>query len=232
MMAERKEAPTRKPRGYGLALLLLIIAGLYAFTAYDQAILDWLQVNQAWMKEGMLNAPVMGPLIFVVLFALIIGLYVPGGVVLLLLSGALFPPLQANLLANIGNLCGALIGFLLARYLFYRDVQERYGNRLRLVNEGIRRHGGVYLFVLRLAPVVPSPVVNLTMGLTPIAVKTYVVATLLGRIPMTALYVNLGAELGTINTLSDILSTEIIGTLILLCLLMLAGNHFLKRRSA
>jgi len=196
---------------------------------YESQILEWMQQNQQWLRQQVAAAPVMGAIVYMVVFALVLGFYIPGGVVLMLLVGAVFPLWQANVVANLGNLGGAVIGFLLSRHLLRDEVQAYYGSQLEGVNEGIRRHGWVYLIILRIAPVLPAPVVNLGMGMTPMSLPVYAVATLAGRIPMTALYVNLGSEIGEIGRMSDLLSIEIIATLFLVAALMLAGHVLLLR---
>lgn len=213
----------------------LIALGTYAFMHYEQAILGWMQENREWMRDDIAARPVLGAVIYTAVFALAIGFYIPGGIVLLLMAGALFPFWEANLYANLGNMIGATIGFLLSRYLLRDEVQQYYGQRLTPINEGIRTHGWLYLLILRIAPVLPSPVINLGMGLTPISTRVYMLVTLLGRIPMTMIYVNLGMELGNIYRLSDLLSAKIIGSLLLVGVLMLAGHltlqHCRRRRA-
>lgn len=208
---------------------MLIALGASLLAVYEIQILHWMQNNQQWLKASMLHHPFLGAAIFTVVFALVLGFYIPGGVVLMLLVGAVFPLWLANLVANTGNLAGATIGFLFARHFLRDEVQSSYGNKLSRINKGIVAHGWLYLLILRLAPVFPSPVVNLSMGLTPMKLRIYMAVTLLGRIPMTGLYVYLGSELGEINRMSELVSLEIIGSLILVCLLLLAG-HFILRR--
>lgn len=214
---------------YGAFFVVLAALGGYVFSAYDSEVLAWMQSNQQWLQEQMATSPFWGAVIFTVVFALVLGFYIPGGIVLMLLVGAIFPVWQANFIANFGNLAGAVIGFLLSRHVLRDEVQSCYGHRLQRINDGIRRSGWLYLLVLRIAPVLPSPLVNLGMGLTPMSLPIYAAATLVGRIPMTALYVNLGSELGDIRHLSELLSLEIILSLLLVGALMLAGHYWLRR---
>lgn len=201
-------------------------------SAYELEILDWMQTNQARIQEWIHRWPLRGTLVFTCIFALVLGLYIPGGVVLMLLVGAIFPPWHAHVVANLGNLVGATIGFLLARHLLQEAVQENYGHRLHPINEGIRRHGWIYLLILRFAPILPAPLVNLGMGLTPMPLGTYMFVTLIGRIPMTALYVHLGTQLADITRLSDLLSIEIVGALLLISALILAAHYAMRRYGA
>ncbi|MCH2546907.1 MAG: TVP38/TMEM64 family protein [Alphaproteobacteria bacterium] len=214
---------------YGSVFIALIIVGAYIFSAYENDILGWMQANQEMLKAYMDTHPIWGALAFTIVFALVLGFYIPGGIVMMLMVGAIFPLWEANLIANTGNLLGATIGFIISRHLLRDEVQCCYGNKLQRVNNGIKANGWIYLLILRIAPVLPSPVVNLGMGLTPMRLRTYMLATLVGRLPMTALYVNLGQELSEIEHLSDLLSAEIIGSLILVGALMY-GCHFALMR--
>jgi uncharacterized membrane protein YdjX (TVP38/TMEM64 family) len=223
---------TPRIAAYGVLFALLIAFGAYFFSAYDAPILGWMQDNQQWFQDKILAYPLWGAIGFTLLFALVLGFYIPGGIVLMLMVGAIFPVWEANVIANLGNLLGATIGFFLSRYLLRDEVQSCYGDRLCRVNNGIRKNGWLYLVILRIAPVLPSPVVNLSMGLTPMKTGVYMAATLIGRIPMTALYVNMGAELGEIEHMSELVSLEFLGSLILVGALLLAGHFALQRCEA
>ena len=74
---------------------------------------------------------------------------------------------------------------------------------------------------LRLIPLFPFFVVNLVSGLTRMNVGTYVVATALGIIPGSFVYAYAGRQLGTINSLKEIASPEVIAAFVLLGLLAL-----------
>lgn len=214
---------------WGIVFALLIGTGGWAVSAYEYEILGWLQANQARIQGWIDIWPLRGMLLVTCILAIVLGLYIPGGVVLMLLVGAIFPQWQANMIANLGNLGGATIGFLLARYLLRDAVQENYGDRLHPINVGIERHGWIYLLILRIAPILPAPLVNLGMGLTPMPLGTYMLVTLIGRIPMTALYVHLGTQLADIAKLSDLLSIEIVGALFLVSAMILAAHYAMCR---
>ncbi|MDY6831678.1 MAG: VTT domain-containing protein [Thermodesulfobacteriota bacterium] len=48
---------------------------------------------------------------------------------------------------------GATLAFLAARFLLKDYVQNKFGGRLKTVNQGIEKDGAFYLFTLRLVPV-------------------------------------------------------------------------------
>ena len=81
---------------------------------------------------------------------------------------------------------------------------------------------------LRLIPLFPFFVVNLVSGLTRIRVGTYIAATAIGIIPGSFVYAYAGRQLGTINSLKEIASPNVIGALVLLGLLALVPVAYKK----
>ena len=78
------------------------------------------------------------------------------------------------------------------------------------------KEGAFYLFTLRLLPAVPFFVINLVMGLTTLRTVTFFWVSQLGMLPATFVYVNAGSELGKIQSIDDILSSQLIISFVLL----------------
>lgn len=213
----------------GVAFALFIFVGLFLAMRYEETALQWLQAHHHVLQTWIENYPFRSRLLYILLFLIFIGFYLPGGILFMLLSGAFFSFAEGMFIASFANLGGAVIGFLLSRFLLGELVQDQFPQALSQVNQGLEKHGIFYLLILRVAPVIPSPIVNAVMGVTKMPLLTYSWVTLLGRIPMTALYVHLGAEFSTIDSLSDLVSFEILSALGALCLLML-GGHYLALR--
>ena len=101
---------------------------------------------------------------------------------------------------------GATLAFLAARFLLRDLVQGRFGDELQAVNAGVESEGAFYLFTLRLVPAFPFFVINLVMGLTPIATRTFYWVSQVGMLAGTIVYVNAGTQLAAIESLEGILS--------------------------
>ena len=69
---------------------------------------------------------------------------------------------------------------------------------------------------------------NLVSGLTRVSVGTYVAATAVGIIPGSFVYAYAGRQLGTINSLKEIASPNVIGAFVLLGLLATAPIVYKK----
>ncbi len=159
--------------------------------------------------------------IFIGTYILVAGLSLPGAVILTLAGGFVFGAGLATLFINIGATTGATLAFLTARYVLRDAVEQRFGARLGPFQEGFAKNAFNYLLTLRLIPLFPFFMVNLVSGLTRVNVGTYMLATTIGIIPGSFVYAYAGRQLGTINSLKEIASPNVIGAFVLLGLLAL-----------
>lgn len=166
--------------------------------------------------------------IFILAYAIVTGLSLPGAVILTLAGGFLFGAVGATFFVNIGATTGATLAFLTARYLLRDTVEQKFGKWLGPFQEGFSKNAFSYLLTLRLIPLFPFFVVNLVSGLTRVSVGTYVAATALGIIPGSFVYAYAGRQLGTINSLKEIASPNVIGAFVLLGLLALVPVVYKK----
>ncbi len=153
--------------------------------------------------------------------------------ILTLAAGAMFGLGWGLLLVSFASSLGALLAFLVARYLLREAIQARFGKALAPINEGVNKDGTFYLLTLRLVPVFPFWLINLLMGLTPMGAGRFYVVSQLGMLAGTAVYVNAGTQLAAIQSPGDILSPGLLGSFVLLGLFPLlakAGVGWLGRR--
>jgi len=148
----------------------------------------------------------------------------PGAVILTLAAGALFGFWLGLLVVSFASSLGALLAFLVARYLLRDMVQSRFGRTLSPINEGMQRDGVFYLLTLRLVPVFPFWLINLVMGLTPISAARYYLTSQVGMLPGTAVFVLAGTQLASIESVSDVLSPGLLASLVLLGLFPLVAK--------
>ena len=160
--------------------------------------------------------------IFILTYVVVAGLSLPGAVILTLAGGFLFGGILATLFINIGATTGATLAFLAARYLLRDTVEQKFGKWMGPFQEGFAKNAFSYLLTLRLIPLFPFFIVNLVSGLTRVNVGTYMLATAIGIIPGSFVYAYAGRQLGTISSLREIASPNVIGAFVLLGLLALA----------
>jgi len=166
--------------------------------------------------------------LFVLCYIAVTGLSLPGAVILTLAGGFLFGTVLGTLLVNLGATTGATLAFLAARYLLRDWVEKKFGKWLEPLQQGFAKNAFSYLVTLRLIPLFPFFAVNLVSGLTRMNVGGYVAATALGIIPGSFVYAYAGRQLGTIDSLSEIASPNVIAAFVLLGLLALVPIAYKK----
>ena len=159
--------------------------------------------------------------LFILVYVAVTGLSLPGAVILTLAGGFLFGSVLAALFVNVGATTGATLAFLAARYLLRDWVEQKFGRWLEPLQHGFAPNAFSYLLTLRLIPLFPFFIVNLVSGLTRMQVGTYVVATALGIIPGSFVYAYAGRQLGSINSLKEVASPNVIAAFVLLGVLAL-----------
>ena len=195
------------------SLIVFFLGGLQDFfnLAYFQGQRDSIMAY----KEANFAA---ASLAYFLLYILVAALSLPAAAILTIAGGAVFGFAWGLVLVSFASTIGATLAFLIARTLLRDWVQARFGHALKRVNEGIERDGVFYLFTLRLIPAFPFFLVNVLMALTPISTAAFYIVSQLGMLFGTALYVNVGAELGLATTLPDIFGIGVIRAIVVLAI--------------
>jgi uncharacterized membrane protein YdjX (TVP38/TMEM64 family) len=206
-------------------LLLLAAAGLIGLFFYldlrRYLTLESLQDNRQALTAFYAEHRLTTVASFMTLYILQSAFALPGALIFALAAGAIFGALLGTIYAVSAATMGATLCFLAARYLFRDRISARFGERLEGINRELETRGLNYLLFVRLVPIFPFFLINLGAGLTRMPLRTFVIGTSLGMIPGGFVYVNAGASLASINSLSDIASPRVIGAFILLGLLCL-----------
>lgn len=168
---------------------LLLAAGLL-IGAFHLLPGDWLRQALAAVEQ----AGTAGPILFIAVYAVAAVGFVPGSV-LTLGAGALFGVVWGSLYASMGSTLGATAAFLVGRYLA-RDIIARklqHHRRFVQLNEAVAQEGWKVVGLTRLSPVLPYTLLNYAFGLTQVKLRDYVLASWIGMMPGTLMYVYLGS---------------------------------------
>ena len=195
---------------------------LTALKANCQTLLDYYAAHKLVMVAG-----------FMVIYIVQTALSLPGAAILSLAAGAIFGSIMGTVYANIAATIGATLAFLVTRYLLRDVILNKFGNTLEGMNRELEQRGLGHLLFLRFVPLFPFFLINLAAGLTRLPLRTFFFGTMLGIIPGGFVYVNAGASLATIDSLSGIASTRVLGSFALLGLFALIPvlyNKFKARK--
>ena len=168
-----------------LAVLMLLAAGIAVAVIYrDQFDATALET---WVKD----AGSAGPVLFMLIYAVGTIFFLPGSV-LTLAGGALFGPVFGTFYNLTAATVGAMISFIVARYLAHDWVEKRTGGRLQQLKQGVEGEGWRFVAFVRLVPLFPFNLLNYALGLTRIKFSHYSIATYICMLPGAIAYTYLG----------------------------------------
>jgi uncharacterized membrane protein YdjX (TVP38/TMEM64 family) len=186
-MSNNKQAVAKSVIGRIVALVTIVIALSLAMKFLP--VQQWLRTFNDWVaKMG-----TVGIFIFIGVYAVATVLLAPGAI-LTVGAGFAFGLWKGFLAAFGGATIGAALAFLVARFIA-RDKIEAIAQRndkFRKIDNAIGRQGAKLIFLLRLSPVIPFNLSNYLYGLTGVKFWPYVLASWLGMMPGTFLYVYIG----------------------------------------
>ena len=224
-----------KPARLAILLVLLLAVGLFFWLDLERFLtLDALKANRQALLDLHSRHPFGMAAAFMAIYVVQTALSLPGAAILSLAAGAIFGPALGTLYAVSAASVGATLAFLTTRYIMRDLIVERFGPRLEGINRELEQRGFNYLLFLRLVPLFPFFLINLSAGLTRLPLRTFVIGTVLGIIPGGFVFVNAGASLASISTLSQVASPRVLGSFALLGLFALLPalyTKFISRRN-
>jgi pyruvate/2-oxoglutarate dehydrogenase complex dihydrolipoamide dehydrogenase (E3) component/uncharacterized membrane protein YdjX (TVP38/TMEM64 family) len=170
---------------------------------------------------------------FFAIYVAVTAASLPGAAIMTIAAGALFGLVTGTILVSFASTIGATLAFLASRYVLRDSIENRFGERLKSINDGLERDGAFYLFTIRMIPLIPFFVVNLVMGLTRIGTWTFAWVSQVGMLLGTIVYVNAGTQLARIESTSGLLSPALLGSFVLLAIVPWIAKGivgFIRRR--
>ncbi len=169
--------------GVAVAVVVLIIAVKFL------PVTTWLRHFTDWIK----GLGPLGIILYMGVYAVATVLFLPGWI-FTVGAGIAFGLLWGTFAAICGATIGASLAFLLSRYVARDSISKRFGKNKKFnqIDAAIGKQGWKMVGLLRLSPLIPFNLSNYLYGLTAIAFVPYVIASFVGMLPGTLLYVYLG----------------------------------------
>lgn len=172
---------------------ILFIAALKHFHAQVllKDALEWVAGLGAW-----------GPVIFILLYILACVFFIPGSI-LTLGAGFIFGVVKGSVVVSVAATLGATCAFLVGRYIARGWVEKKIGGNPRFasIDEAVGREGWKIVGLTRLSPVFPFVLLNYAYGLTRVSLRDYFLASWIGMLPGTVMYVYIGSLAGDLAML-------------------------------
>ncbi|MCA9395585.1 MAG: TVP38/TMEM64 family protein [Candidatus Omnitrophica bacterium] len=145
---------------------------------------------------------IIGGLLFAVIYIAACILFLPGSV-LTLGAGFVYKLFWGTVLVSATSTAGAAAAFLIGRYFARSWVSKKIDSypKFRAIDKAVAAEGWKIVGLTRLSPVFPFNFLNYAYGLTSVPFKQYVLASWIGMLPGTVMYVYLGSLAGSLATL-------------------------------
>lgn len=171
-----------------MLLVVLAAIAIVLYLVFD--IPAKLENARSWIRD--LGA--IGPFILIGVYAIGAVFLLPGSI-LTLAAGAIYGVMLGYVYAAIASVLGATLAFLVGRTIGRRWVESRLdGNpRFAAIDTAVKSRGWRIVLLTRLSPVLPFNLQNYMYGITGIRLREYVLASWIGMLPGTLLYVYLGS---------------------------------------
>lgn len=167
----------------GVAVALIAAARYFQLQELLSQALDWVGGLGRW-----------GAVLFIAIYIVATVLFIPGSV-LTLGAGAVFGVVWGSVYVSIGSTLGATAAFLVGRHLARDAIGRKIaGNeRFATIDKAVAREGWKIVGLTRLSPVFPFTLLNYAFGVTRVKLSHYVLASWIGMMPVTVMYVYLGS---------------------------------------
>jgi uncharacterized membrane protein YdjX (TVP38/TMEM64 family) len=171
-----------------LATLIAIVIALFLAMKF-LPVQQWLRSFNDWVGQ----MGVAGIFIFIIVYAVATVLLAPGAI-LTIGAGFAFGLWKGFLAVSGGATLGASLAFLVARFIARDKIEAiaKGNEKFRNIDSAIGKQGAKLIFLLRLSPVIPFNLSNYFYGLTGVKFWPYVLASWIGMMPGTFLYVYIG----------------------------------------
>jgi len=190
--------------------IIAMVAAYKIFNLGDYLTLSYIKESQAGFQSLYHENRAAVIASYMAIYILVTGLSLPGAVIMTLAGGALFGLVTGTIVVSFASTIGATLACFVARFILRDWVQEKYGDKLKIVNDGVEKEGSLYLFTARLVVYIPFFLINLAIGLTKMPLRTFYWVSQIGMLPGTIVYVNAGVEVAKIESPADILSLRLI----------------------
>jgi uncharacterized membrane protein YdjX (TVP38/TMEM64 family) len=180
-------------------LILAILAAVLVLVGKYFNLQQRLNDTLVWIKD--LGPAGMG--VFALTYVVACIFLIPGSI-LTLGAGAIYGVVTGSILVSISSTLGATAAFLVGRYIARNWVAKKIeGNTtFNAIDNAVAKEGWKIVGLSRLSPIFPFSLLNYAYSLTKVSLRDFVVASWIGMIPGTVMYVYIGSLAGDLATLS------------------------------
>lgn len=204
--------------------IVFITSMVLLYFIYEHFLKDFSAVR---IRDYVDSYGALAPIVYILLFAILPIAFFPVPV-LALAGGLSFGLIEGSIYTIIGAMLNSTIMFFMARFIA-RDAINHYLRRklpekwIKNLEMSTDRRGFFMVLIMRLIPLIPYNMINYVSGLTEMNFASYSLATFIGIIPGTLVFLNIG------DKAIDYRSKEFIISIVFLVLLIGISSYFARR---
>lgn len=166
------------------------------------AVIDIINQTLGNLLQWIDGLGIWGVGIFILSYIITTILLIPGSL-LTLGAGVIFDVIYGSIIVSIASTLGATLAFLIGRYFLRAWVNKQIATRpkFKAIDDAVGKDGGKIVLLTRLSPIFPFIFLNYAFAVTKVSLRDYVLASWMGMIPGTVMYVYLGSAIGDITNL-------------------------------
>jgi uncharacterized membrane protein YdjX (TVP38/TMEM64 family) len=186
------------------------------------------RLNPTQIQIMVHQAGIWGPICYILAYIVATILVLPS-TALNLTGGGLFGPCLGTVWTSLGAIIAAVVAFYFSRTIGRERVAKRLAGRWQKMDAEVKRGGLLYMFAIRLVPIMPYGLVNFAAGLTSIRFSDFLLGTTLGTVPSVLPFVLLGSSSVQVFNSGNI--APLIGALALTGVLVAGSTYWRQRNS-
>jgi uncharacterized membrane protein YdjX (TVP38/TMEM64 family) len=177
---------------------IVAVTAVFLLVRFDVSVL--LRDTLRWID----SLGIVGFGVFAGVYILATVLFIPGSI-LTLGAGFVFGVATGTAAVSVASTLGAFAAFLVGRYVARDWVarRTRTNPRFAAIDDAVGREGWKIVLLTRLSPVFPFNLLNYAYGLTGVSAGAYFLASWIGMLPGTLMYVYLGSLAANLATLGQ-----------------------------
>jgi len=208
MSEEKANKLTLLKRWLPLAVIAILMVIAFATGLHEKLNLETLQAHKEDLQTSVTAHPFLSALAFTGTYIAVVALSLPVASLMTLAGGFLFGKWLGTIYVVSAATLGAAIIFLVARSTLGETLREKTGTLYKRIEGNMQENAAGYLLFMRLVPLFPFFLVNIVPALFNVSLRVFVLTTFFGIIPGSFVYVNVGEQLGEIESLKDLVSGE------------------------
>ena len=221
------------------SIMILLISSVILFLIFGDGLFSKEFISTLYLNVRLISKEniYLAYSIYLLIYILATSLSLPIAALLTLIGGAIFS-WKAIPIILLGATIGATIIFIAARSFLWTFLEKKITGKFENIRKGLSEDAFYYLLFIRLIPIAPFAIINILAGILNINIKKFILATFIGILPATCIYVWIGKSAGELLSLGYIPNLskafwDFLPPLLLIALISLAPillKKFFKRR--